>query len=216
MPESGLYAANLPLAELCLVEPPTVWSHAVSRGRVTASDTVLVFESGGIGLGAVVGTLSRGASVTAVHLDRKKLEIVRGLGAHETIEVAEEDVALRVLELTNNRGPDVVVEAVGSVETFRQAVELVAFAGRVVHIGSAKQPVSYETKLFVQKELDIVGSRNELATDFLDVISILEAERFPIASAISAVEGIDEAPAMLERWSSSPGSFTKILIEVDV
>ena len=45
-------------------------------------------------------------------------------------------------------------------QTFRSAVEEVAFTGKVVYIGYAKEPVSYQTRLFVQKELDILGSRN--------------------------------------------------------
>jgi threonine dehydrogenase-like Zn-dependent dehydrogenase len=54
----------------------------------------------------------------------------------------------------------VIIEAVGMPQTFRSAVEEVAFTGKVVYIGCAKEPVSYETRLFVQKELDILGSRN--------------------------------------------------------
>ena len=45
-------------------------------------------------------------------------------------------------------------------------MEVVAFTGRVVYIGYAKEPVTYETRLFVQKELDILGSRNALPEDF--------------------------------------------------
>ena len=65
----------------------------------------------------------------------------------------------RLLELTNGLGPDVIIEAIGLPQTFRAAVEEVAFTGRVVYIGYAKEPVAYETRLFVQKELDIMGSR---------------------------------------------------------
>jgi threonine dehydrogenase-like Zn-dependent dehydrogenase len=53
----------------------------------------------------------------------------------------------------------VIIEAVGMPQTFRSAVEEVAFTGKVVYIDYAKEPVSYETRLFVQKELDILGSR---------------------------------------------------------
>ena len=72
--------------------------------------------------------------------------------------------------MTEGRGPDVVIEAIGTPATFRSAVEEVAFTGRVVYIGYAKEPVSYETRLFVQKELDVLGSRNALPEDFRAVI----------------------------------------------
>jgi threonine dehydrogenase-like Zn-dependent dehydrogenase len=55
-----------------------------------------------------------------------------------------------------------IIETIGLPETFRAAVQVVAFTGRVVYIGYAKEPVAYETRLFVQKELDIMVSRNAL------------------------------------------------------
>jgi threonine dehydrogenase-like Zn-dependent dehydrogenase len=56
-----------------------------------------------------------------------------------------------------------------------------------VYIGYAKEPVSYETRLFVQKELDIVGSRNAQPVDFEAVIQLLEAKTFPVDQAVSLV-----------------------------
>ena len=56
---------------------------------------------------------------------------------------------------------------------FCAAVEEVAFTGRVVYIGYAKEPVSYETRLFVQKELDVLGSRNAQPEDFHAVVHLL-------------------------------------------
>ena len=88
---------------------------------------------------------------------------------------AKEPLHDRLLELTEGRGPDVVIEAIGSPATFRAAVEEVAFTGRVVYIGYAKEPVSYETRLFVQKELDVLGSSNAQPEDFHAVINLLEA-----------------------------------------
>jgi threonine dehydrogenase-like Zn-dependent dehydrogenase len=108
----------------------------------------------------------------------------------------------------------VIVEAIGSPEIFRAAIEEIAFTGRVVYIGYAKEPVAYETKLFVQKELDIMGSRNALPADFREVIAMLEVGRFPVDSAVSAIISIDETPAMLSQWSASPAAFTKIMVQV--
>jgi threonine dehydrogenase-like Zn-dependent dehydrogenase len=109
----------------------------------------------------------------------------------------------------------VVIEAIGLPETFRMAVEEVAFTGRVVYIGYAKEPVAYETRLFVQKELDILGSRNALPADFLDVMAMLEAGRFPVEQAISAIVPLEEAPSILSEWSANPAAYTKIMIQMD-
>src|SRR5436305_9042738 len=75
MPPEKLYPAKLTPKELCLVEPLTVGFHAVARGRVTADDTVAVFGCGGVGLGAVAGSNSRGAKTICVDVDDEKLEL---------------------------------------------------------------------------------------------------------------------------------------------
>jgi len=214
VPVEKLYPASLSLRELCLVEPLTVGFHAAARGRVTAEDTVAVFGCGGVGLGAIAGSAARGARTIAIDLDDEKLEIARKAGGTDLIHSSREDLHTRLAEITDGNGPDCMIEAIGLPETFRAAVEEVAFTGRVVYVGYTKEPVSYETRLFVQKELDILGSRNALPEDFRAVIHMLEGKRFPVEDAISVVAPMEEAPSLLRQWSDNPAAFTKILIEV--
>jgi len=215
MPLEKLYAAPLPIEELCLVEPLTVGCHAAGRGRVTADDTVAIYGCGGVGLGAVAAAAFRGARVIAIDIENRKLAIAQKAGARQVIHSGREEVHARLQELTDGHGPDVVIEAIGRPETFRAAVEEVSFAGRVVYIGYAKEPVSYETRLFVQKELDILGSRNALPRDFEEVIRMFEGGRFPTAEAISATVPLEEAPAILRAWSENPAAYSKIMITLD-
>ena len=214
MPREKLYPAELSLRELALVEPLTVGTHAVARGRVTAADNVAVFGCGGIGLGAISSAAFRNANVIAIDMDDRKLEIARLAGARHTINTAHEDLHTRLAELSEGSGPDVCIEAIGAPETFRAAVDEVAFTGRVVYIGYAKQPVCYETRFFVMKELDILGSRNALPEDFAEVIRMLEAGRFPVDGTVSATIPLASTPEYLARWSADPASFTKILVQV--
>jgi threonine dehydrogenase-like Zn-dependent dehydrogenase len=214
VPREKLYIANLSLKELCLVEPLTVGFHAVARGRVAAHDTVAVFGCGAIGLGAISGSAFRGAPTIAIDMDDAKLEIARKAGATHTINTAREDLHARLAEITGGQGPDVTIEAIGLPVTFRAAVEEVAFTGRVVYIGYAKEPVAYETRLFVQKELDILGSRNALPEDFRQVIHMLEAGGFPVDDTVSATVPMEDAARMLSEWSDTPAKFTKILVEI--
>jgi len=207
-----LYEANLTIKELCLVEPLTVGFHAVARGRVTLEDYVAIFGCGGVGLGAVAASGFRGAKTIAIDVDEQKLAIARKAGANYTINTSCEDLHEKLQQLTNGRGPDVAIEAIGLPQTFRAAVEEVAFTGRVVYIGYAKEPVAYETRLFVQKELDILGSRNALPEDFRAVIEMLEQHRFPVDETVSAIVSIEEAPQVFRAWSDDPSRFSKILI----
>jgi threonine dehydrogenase-like Zn-dependent dehydrogenase len=215
VPVAKLYPAPLPLEELALVEPLTVGCHAVARGMVTAKDTVAVYGCGGVGLGAVAAAAFRDARVVAIDIDDKKLVTAKNAGARELINSTREDVHARLQAITGGHGPDVIIEAIGRPETYRAAVEEVCFAGRVVYIGYAKDNVSFETRLFVQKELDIRGSRNALPEDFKEVIRMFEQKRFPTAEAISATVPLDEAPAILRAWSENPAAYTKIMISFD-
>jgi threonine dehydrogenase-like Zn-dependent dehydrogenase len=204
----------LSLRELSLVEPLAVGFHAAVRGRVAPEDVVAVIGCGTVGLGVIACAVLRGATVIAVDLDDAKLALAKQVGAQHTIQSARQPVHETFLELTGGLGPDVVIEAVGVPDTYRMAVEEVAHTGRVVYIGWAKEPISYETKLFVHKELDILGSRNSL-TEFPDVIAMLERKQFPVEATISATVSLAGAGDALTRWNAAPQDFTKILVEMD-
>jgi threonine dehydrogenase-like Zn-dependent dehydrogenase len=208
--EKLLAAPKLSLAELALVEPLTIGFHAVDRGRVTSNDTVAVLGCGAIGLGAIAGAAARGARVIAVDIDDAKLELGRLCGASEVVHSGRENLHEALAQLTNGDGPNVVIEAIGLPQTFQAAVSEVCFAGRVVYIGYAKAPVEYETKYFVMKELDILGSRNATAQDFRDVIQLLESGQFPVQNVISHTTDLAGAGELLRQWSERPSEFTKI------
>jgi threonine dehydrogenase-like Zn-dependent dehydrogenase len=116
-----LYGARLTLKELCLVEPLTVGFHAAKRGRVTERDTVAVFGCGGVGLGAISAAAFHGARVIAIDMDDAKLEIARKAGAHELVHSSNEDLHLRLGKLTDGRGPDCIIEAIGLAQTMKPA-----------------------------------------------------------------------------------------------
>ena len=211
-----LYSEKLTAQEYALVEPLSVGFHAVERGRVTAADTVAVFGAGMIGLGAIAGgALRKRARVIAIDLDDQKLALARQAGAAETINSKTENLHERLMELTGGNGPHVVIEAVGAAETFVAAVNEVCFAGRVVYIGYAKKPVAYETKYFVMKELDILGSRNALPGDFENVIGVLESGRYPVAGTVTRTVPFAQAGEALRDWSANPAVTTKIHVSLE-
>lgn len=214
-PWQDLFVSDqLSAQELALAEPLTVGFHAVARGRVDSQDLVAVLGCGIVGLGAVAAAVNRHATVIAIDLDDAKLAIARKIGVSNTINPSKEDLHQRLQEITNGDGPDVIIEAVGSPSTYRSAVEEVAFLGRVVCIGYAKAPVEFNTSLFVQKEIEILGSRNCVGkSDFPQVLSYLESKKFPVEDVISKVISIDEGPETLKSWAENPQGIIKIMID---
>jgi len=212
VPYRDIYPSDkLTLKELALVEPLSVGCHAAQRGCVCAKDTVAVLGCGIVGMGAIAAAAALGAKVIAVDIEDRKLRTAAKAGAAQTINSASTDLHEALTDLTKADGPDVVIEAVGSPATFRAAVQEVAFTGRVVYIGYAKAPVEYDTKLFVQKELDILGSRNCLG-DFPNVIKVLEQGDFPVDDVVTTIVPLEHAGQALKAWSENPNDVTKIMV----
>jgi L-galactonate 5-dehydrogenase len=198
--------------ELAMVEPLTVGFHAVDRGRVTDVDTVLVFGCGMIGSGAIIRAALRGAKVIAVDIDDHKLEIASKIGAQYVINSKTTNLHEALVEITNGNGPDVVIEAAGNPFTYQAALEEAAFAARIVCIGYAKNEISFATKLWVQKEIDIMGSRNASPSDFEAVINYLKRGTFPLDNMITRIVSPEEAAEAVITWAGDTGQVMKILV----
>jgi len=202
----------IPVRDFALVEPMSVGFHAVARAEVNDLDKVMVIGCGMVGIGAIARSVLRGAEVIAVDIDDEKLQLAKRLGAKHAINSKTEDLHLRLLELTLDAGPDVVIEAVGLPLTYRTAVDEVAFTGRVVCIGYAKTEIAFETKYFVMKELDIRGSRNARPEDFQAVMHYLRQLPGCAESFISGVYPPEQASEALMKWMEAPGKVFRILI----
>ena len=191
--EKIIPAGSLTPKVTALVEPMSVGFHAVSRAQVTDIDVVMVIGCGMVGMGAIVRSVMRGATVIAADIDDEKLALAKKMGATYTLNTRTEDA--------------------GSVPTYQMAINEVAFTGRVACIGYAKSEVSFQTKYFVQKELDIRGSRNAQPSDFRAVIRYLERGTCPVDDLITKVIKPEEALETMRWWSENPGKVFRILVE---
>ena len=208
-----IVAEGISARDCALVEPLSVGFHAVNRAQVTDNDVVAVFGCGMIGMGAIIRAALRGATVVAIDIDDEKLEVAKAVGARYAVNSRTEDVRQRLSDLTEGRMADVVIEAVGAPVTQRQAIECVGFTGRVTFIGYAKDDTLFTTRLFVQKELDIRGSRNAQPEDFRSVIGYLQRGTCPYDRLITAVVKPEEAAEAMRHWHENPGKVFRILVE---
>src|SRR5215467_7877744 len=108
----------------------------LNTGGVSRGDSVAVIGCGGVGDAAVLGARLAGAhTIIAVDVDDRKLEWARQFGATDTINSGTTDPVERIRELTEGNGADVVIEAVGRPETYKQAFYARDLAGTVVLVG---------------------------------------------------------------------------------
>lgn len=109
---------------------------AINTGGVTRGRSVAVIGCGGVGVAAIAGSALAGASpIIAVDIDPKKLEAARRLGATHVVDSSGTDPVAAIQELTGGFGADVVIEAVGRPETWKQAFYARDLAGTVVLVG---------------------------------------------------------------------------------
>jgi S-(hydroxymethyl)mycothiol dehydrogenase len=112
---------------------------AINTGAVTRGDSVAVIGCGGVGDAAIAGAALAGATtIIAVDQDDRKLEWAKGFGATHTLNTkgkSEDDVVESIQSMTNSFGADVVIDAVGRPETWRQAFYARDLAGTVVLVG---------------------------------------------------------------------------------
>ncbi|MGW4651405.1 S-(hydroxymethyl)mycothiol dehydrogenase [Kitasatospora sp. NPDC004289] len=135
---------------------------AVNTGAVGRGDTVAVIGCGGVGGAAVAGSQLAGASrIIAVDIDDRKLELAKGLGATHTVNSRSTDAVEAIRELTGGFGADVVIDAVGRPETYKQAFYARDLAGTVVLVGVPTPEMQLELPL-----LDVFGRGGALKSSW--------------------------------------------------
>jgi threonine dehydrogenase-like Zn-dependent dehydrogenase len=106
------------------------------RGRIRIGDTVAVFAQGPIGLCATAGARLRGATrIIAVDGIPERLETAKRLGADLVVDFREGDVVEAILDVTDGRGVDVSIEALGTQQTFENALRVLRPAGTLSSLG---------------------------------------------------------------------------------
>jgi len=121
---------------------------AINTGNVSRGDSVAVIGCGGVGDAAIAGAGLAGATtIIAIDVDDRKLAWAKGIGATHTINATQADVVESVQELTGGFGADVVIEALGRPETWKQAFYARDLAGTVVLVGVPTPDMKIEMPL---------------------------------------------------------------------
>jgi L-galactonate 5-dehydrogenase len=214
IPHEKVYVNDaLSLRELALVEPLSVGYHGANRGEVRETDTVFVLGCGTVGMGALLGSVRKGARVVVTDIDESKLGQARKFGADVCFNSTKQDPLAAIRDLTRGEGASVVIEAAGTQSTYQLALEAVCFSGRVVLIGYSKGTVSIEAPLIVRKEVTIFGSRNSLGV-FPAIIAMFEKKEKPFTDLITRVYPFQETPRAFADWDANPGTVSKYLIDI--
>lgn len=204
---------DLPAELTALVEPVSIGLHAVRRGRIEASDKIVVLGAGPIGLAVTLAAVDAGAEVLIVDRLRSRLALGADFGAGISISNEESDLFESVLEWTQGEGPAVVVDATGAPTMIRSAVQLVAPSGSIVVVGISDADVAVPVIELTRKEVDIVGSRNS-GGQFSDAVALVERSASKLRAMISHRFPLEQTGSAIQFALGNPADVYKVVIEV--
>ena len=179
---------------------------AINTGGVTRGDSVAVIGCGGVGAAAIAGARLAGAgTIIAVDLDDRKLTTARELGATHAVNASSQDVVEAIQALTDGNGADVVIDAVGRPETWKQAFYARDLAGTVVLVGVPTPDMAIpEIPL-----IDVFGRGGALKSswygdclpsrDFPLLIDLYLQGRLPLEAFVTETVGIEDVEASFAK-----------------
>ena len=176
MPAHKLHKSqSLEFDQLALVETLAIGYHAVERGAVQAGEDVLVVGAGPIGLTCVEFIRIKGARPIVLDLNSERLKFCR-----EKMEVPHTLLAggtelEQLAALTDGNLCQVVIDATGHHGSMSRALEFVAFGGRLVYVGITSENLTFAHPLMHRREMTLLSSRNAHASDFDEIIGLMES-----------------------------------------
>ena len=179
---------------------------AINTGNVGRGKSVAVIGCGGVGAAAVAGSRLAGAgTIIAVDIDDQKLEWARGMGATHTVNSKEQDPVEAIQALTGGFGADVVIDAVGRPETWKQAFYARDLAGTVVLVGVPTP----DMKVPDLPLIDVFGRGGSLKSswygdclpsrDFPMLVDLYQQGRLDLDAFVTEKVGLDDVEAAFER-----------------
>ncbi|MCD6569926.1 MAG: zinc-binding dehydrogenase [Deltaproteobacteria bacterium] len=154
---------DLSFEEAALTEPVACCFNGIAKSRIRMGEDVTILGAGPIGLMLLQLAKVAGAGrVIMIDMDKKRIRYAKEFGADEVIDAGTEDPGECIRELTQGRGSDVVIEAIGSTKTYQQALQLVRGGGTVTFFGGCPGGSTIEigTDLLHYMELTLVGAQS--------------------------------------------------------
>ncbi|GAA0946467.1 S-(hydroxymethyl)mycothiol dehydrogenase [Pseudonocardia zijingensis] len=178
---------------------------AINTGGVGRGDSIAVIGCGGVGAAAIAGANLAGATtIIAVDIDDKKLQWAKEFGATHTVNSRENDAVEAIQQLTDGNGADVVVDAVGRPETFRQAFYARDLAGTAVLVGVPTPEMTIELPL-----IDVFGRGGATKSswygdclpsrDFPMLVDLHLQGRLPLERFVSETISLDKVEEAFHR-----------------
>ncbi len=196
-----------------LIEAVSVAVHAAKITEIRPGSTAVVIGAGMIGLLSLQAFRHYGCDrVFVVDVDETRLKMARELGATDTFFGSTSEIVSRVLDVTDGRGANIAVEAVGAQDPINTAIECVCSGGTVTLIGNVSPKVEIPLQRVVSRQLRLLGSCAS-AGEYPECISLMQKGEIRVEPLISAVAPLSDAPQWFERLHSHEPGLMKVVLE---
>lgn len=190
--------------------------HIFDRSLHGFIKSVAVIGAGTQGLLALQVARHVGATRIAVtDMVPSRLTLASALGATHAIDVGAvgaDDPVEAVLDMTDGRGVDLAVEAVGHTATQEQAVRMLRQGGEAVLLGlGAEAPMAVDGVAMVNRELAVRGSYAYTSLDFAYSLELISSGKIDVASMIVARD-LEQGPGIFEKLVDDPGDLIKVAL----
>jgi L-iditol 2-dehydrogenase len=206
---------NLSFEEAAVAQPVAIANHAVSgRAQIAPGETVLIQGCGPIGLAAMLLAKLLGAKVISTDIVDYRVRRARELGADLALNTHKEDLFAPILDLTDGKGVDKVIECVGADqdETLPQAVEAVKASGLVVVVGSfAHNRATVPIIDFKFGEKSLIGSQG-MPEGYGPVFDLMAAGKLDVGPLITHRVALAQAPHALELMERKAEEVMKVVL----
>mgnify|MGYP005842296267 CR=1 FL=1 len=201
--------------EAAFCEPLACCINGSQACRIGIGDDVAVVGCGPIGLQHVQLARVQGARVIAVDLDARRLEAARRLGAHDLVQVGDGDPVERVKALTESRGADAVVVAVGDVKAIKQGIAMAGLNGRVQLFAGTYPPqeMPVDPNVVHYGQLVVTGSHDFTPHHFTTALKLIAYGIVDVKSLISHRFSLEQTQDALETTATRRG--LKAMVHVD-
>ena len=206
---------SMPFDHAAFIEPLACAIHGQDRIGVGVGETVLVIGAGPMGLAHVAMSRLHGAAQVIVsEPDPARRERAHRLGSDVEVDPLSGGLD-DVMQATEGRGADVVIEAVGSARTYTQAIELARRGGRVLAYGAAPADATIEVRPFdiYAKELTIVGSYAGTYETWPKAIDLISNGRFDPNELIDSVRPLSDVMTAIESLETDK-SVVKVQVQI--
>jgi len=202
-PAAAIYQVpeSLSPQQSAYIEPLACAVRGQERASIQPGSSVAIIGAGPMGLAHIqLAKLKGAAPIIVTEMNRIRLRKAREMGADYAIDVGAEDGVEAVRKLTDGRGADYVIEAVGSILTYKQAFEMVRRGGTLVAYGAAPSTAVLDLKPFdiYSKELTIVGSYAGTYQTWPEAIALIEGGRFNPENIVTQVVPLGEVVGAIE------------------